>query len=85
MFKFEVGVQAKDKLTGYKGLITGRCDYITGCNQYLLQPKGKNNAEYPKSTWFDENRIEVLKSKKIKLETGTSIKDNGACESAPTK
>ena len=33
-FIFELGAKAKDKLTGFEGIITGRADLITGRNTY---------------------------------------------------
>jgi len=58
-YKFENGVEKKDCVTGFSGTIVGRSDYLTGCNQYLLQPKVKTgvDGEYQGGKWFDENRI----------------------------
>lgn len=39
-FKFNNGESVKDIVhTGYEGVIIGRCDHLTGCNTYLIQPK----------------------------------------------
>ena len=34
----ELGQKVQDSITGFAGLVTGRCEYITGCNQILIQP-----------------------------------------------
>jgi len=69
MFKFELGETAKDEITGFKGIITGRCDYITGCDQYMLQPKSIKSSEVPEPKWLDDNRLVIIKTtKKIKGE-----------------
>ena len=85
MFKFESGDTAKDIITGFKGIIVGRCNYLTGCNQYLLQPKSKKMDTKIESIWFDENRITHVVAKRLIITVGKKINDNGACESAPIK
>jgi|GEM_PF-1282811 len=64
MFKFNLGQIAQDIITGFKGTITARCDYITGCNQYLLAEESKENkrAEYQ---WFDETRMKLIGETKV--------------------
>lgn len=39
IFKHKLGLKAKDKITGFEGIITARCEYLTGCNQYCLTPQ----------------------------------------------
>jgi hypothetical protein len=56
-FKFEMGDNVKDALTGFKGFINYRCQFITGCNQYGVQPKMKKSGEVPEYKAFDENRL----------------------------
>ena len=59
--KIQLGVRAKDKVTGFEGLVIGKASYITGCDQYLLQPAveaGKADKK-PEGHWFDEQRLEV--------------------------
>ena len=83
--QFELGVTAKDKITGFKGILTGYASYITGCDQYLLAPKAKKDGSVGEGKWYDENRLEVMKVKKVTLKTGKGTNDNGACEAAPVK
>lgn len=57
----ELGKRARDKVTGFKGVITGRSQFITGCDQYVLIPKmKKGDTELAKGQWFDEGRLEVI-------------------------
>jgi len=65
LFKYENGYKAKDMVTGLKGVITARVDYLTGCNQYALTPDvGKDNS-MKESYFIDESRIEILSKKPI--------------------
>lgn len=59
-FKFENGTPVFDLISGFGGYVIGRADYITGCNQYLLQPHtGENDgSKKPDALWFDENRLQ---------------------------
>lgn len=81
MFKFDLGIEAKDKVTGFKGIIVGRADYLTGCSQYALQPKIEKDT-WKENKWFDENRLDIVGKKKINL---TSNKDNGCDITPPLK
>lgn len=64
----EFGNEVKDKITGFKGVITGRCEYITGCVQCLVQPKCKKDGTRVEPVWFDEPRLVILKRSTITLE-----------------
>lgn len=58
LFKHGLGFWAKDILTGFTGSITGRANYITGCNQYFLQPGLDEKDAFVEGRWFDEHRLE---------------------------
>lgn len=65
MSKIELGVTAKDKITGFEGVVTGHARYLTGCDQYVLNPAGLDkDGKLKESHWFDENRLELVKGKK---------------------
>lgn len=55
----ELGKKARDKITGFEGIIIGRCQYLTGCDQYGLVPRAVD-GKIEGSQWFDEGRIEVI-------------------------
>ena len=90
-FKFELGEKVKDQITGYSGIIIGRIEYITGCDQYLIvNQKVKSDGERKKGEWFDENRLIKMKGQKFVLKTEKKdYKNNGGpslgSESAPKK
>jgi len=80
MFTFELHEIVKDKVTGFAGVILGRTEYATGCNQYGVQPqKMTKEGKTPDWEWFDETRI---------LATGNRIKSlqdiGGPCPVAPS-
>ena len=49
----QLGQKAKDKVTGFEGIIIGRCQYLTGCDQYGLVPPARDGKIEP-AQWFDE-------------------------------
>lgn len=63
-----LGRKVKDKITGFSGIVTGVCSYITGCDQYLVAPKVNKDGTYVKSQWFDENRVMVVGKSLITIE-----------------
>ncbi|MDO8972182.1 MAG: hypothetical protein Q7U74_15920 [Saprospiraceae bacterium] len=55
----ELGQKAKDKITGFEGIITGRASYLYGCDQYVLSPAVDEKGLIIKGEWFDEGRLEI--------------------------
>lgn len=59
MFKIQLGVTVTDKISGFTGIVTGRCDYTTGCNRYQVQPKVGDDNKFVDSVWYDEHVLTV--------------------------
>jgi hypothetical protein len=76
-----LGQKAKDKITGFEGILIGRCQYLTGCDQYGIAPPAKD-GEVKNSQWFDEGRIEVL-GKGVTIGEVTATKNGGPNRDAP--
>jgi hypothetical protein len=55
-----LGKEGKDKITGFKGIITARAQYLTGCDQYGLTPKVDEKGATQTCEFFDEARIEII-------------------------
>jgi hypothetical protein len=54
----ELGDRVKEQVTGWEGILVGRADYLTGCEQWLVEAMGEGGV--PKAYWFDASRLEVL-------------------------
>lgn len=65
---FECGDRIRDIITGYEGVCIGRIEYISGCNQLLLQPKAGPDKE-PQSHWFDVERVELVDKAQVTVKT----------------
>lgn len=81
----ELGVTASDIVTGFEGVVTGRAQYLTGCDQYVLTPKSKDGAAAT-GQWFDENRLKFTKgTKKVVLPTLDNGKTGGPATGTPAR
>lgn len=83
-FKFETGIVAKDTVTGFIGRITGRVNYLTGCDQYVLTPEAKDN-KVDDGKWFDETRLIIVNDHPFTLPGAGAGAKNGPGDPAPTK
>jgi len=64
MIEFETKVV--DRITGFTGIVCGKCEYLNGCVQYLVKPKmKKGETSQPEGKWIDEQYLTV-KGKKVK-------------------
>lgn len=55
----KLGQKARDKVTGFEGIVTGHCSYLTGCDQLLISPPAKD-GDFKDGRWIDVNRLEDL-------------------------
>lgn len=67
-----MGKTYKDRITGFKGVCTGYCQYITGCSQALLSPACREDGTVVDSRWFDEQRLEDCGVKAIEIDNGST-------------
>lgn len=68
-----LGKSGKDVVTGFEGTIVGIVNYLTGCNQLLLQPQAVG-GDYKDGKWFDDGRV-TIGEQKINPENIKSTKD----------
>ena len=81
-YKFNNGDVVRERITGFTGTIVGSVTYITGCNQYLLTAKQKDQFSEAVSCWYDEGRLDLLPVKGVSVEE-VAAKDNGCDTPAP--
>ncbi|TAM96257.1 MAG: hypothetical protein EPN45_21200 [Rhizobiaceae bacterium] len=67
-----LGSRVRDKITGFTGIVTGRCEYISGCNQALVAPSAKEDGTLPDSHWVDEQRLDRLDDSLVALDNGAT-------------
>jgi hypothetical protein len=79
-----LGVKAKDKVTGFEGIVTGRAEYLYGCEQYCINPKVDKAGKVLDAQWFDVGRIEII-GKGIAAKEVLTEKPGGPQRDAPQR
>ncbi len=60
----KLGDTAKDKISGYTGIITGRAEYLYSNPQIRIGAQSLHNGAPVVSQWFDEDSVQVIKENK---------------------
>ncbi len=55
-----LGKKVRDKVTGFCGICTGKCEYLYGCAQFNIVPAVGDDGKLGDAQWFDEGRIEIV-------------------------
>lgn len=76
------GKRAQDRVTGFQGIITGRCEYLYGCTQYCIVPDVDKDGQMKEGHWFDEGRVELIEGRSVKP-ADVQVEENGADYNAP--
>jgi hypothetical protein len=58
--------EVRDMITGFQGAVTAQITYLIGGKSYLVQPKSEDSSVYKEGTWFQEERLLIVKNKIIK-------------------
>lgn len=73
--KYKLGMTYVDILTGFAGVATGFCTYITGCDRLLIQPASKADdlgvLKVPE--WIDVGRLKLLDNPQVNLPESDSV------------
>jgi hypothetical protein len=83
MNEIKLGIVASDKVSGFTGIITGRAEYLTGCEQFLVSPKASDTNDFKTGQWFDKGRLEYVSNGLTAEDVNAS--DAGCDIQAPTK
>lgn len=54
-----LGRYGEDRITGFRGRITGLVEYLSGCTQLLLVPKVGADGKMPDGQFIDIQRVKV--------------------------
>lgn len=61
-----LGTRAKDRLTGFTGVIVGITQWLGGCVRYGIQAQKLKDEKPVDVEWFDDHRVEPIFVKKEK-------------------
>ncbi|MFA5766406.1 MAG: hypothetical protein WC919_00595 [Candidatus Paceibacterota bacterium] len=71
-----MGVVVKDRVTGLRGIITGKTEYINGCVQWLVKPPVDKDGKLVDGCWIDTIQLEVVGQGIAEPETDNTTKDH---------
>lgn len=63
--RIELGDEVKDTITGFKGIATGRTDWLHGCSRIGIQSQSLIEGKPTEAQWFDEQQCVVVKAAKV--------------------
>jgi len=55
-----LGLEAKDRVTGFRSVITSLSFDLYGCIQVIMTPVVEGNEGIKGGSWFDVTRVEVI-------------------------
>ena len=55
-----LGQEARDRVTGFKGIAVARTEWLNGCARVTLQPKMGKDGKHPDAVTFDEPQLELI-------------------------
>lgn len=62
----KLGDKVQDIVTGLKGIVTAKAEYLNGCVQFFIEPKAKDNSPV-KGDYVDISQLK-------KIDDGVNIK-----------
>lgn len=61
--EINLGDVAKDKISGFAGIVTGVTSWLNGCRRFMLTPQKLDKDGKPRaSEWFDDVQVVLVKS-----------------------
>jgi hypothetical protein len=74
----KLGNKVRDTLTGFTGIVTSRTEYLYGCVHIGVTPEDLDkDGKVKQAEFFDEQRIEVIKSTKPQTSQDSAAKAGG--------
>lgn len=57
-----LGDRARDKITGFEGIVVAQCQFLNGCQRVMLQPKADADGKMCEGVYFDIEHVEVIEA-----------------------
>lgn len=75
--------QVRNVISGFEGIITGKCEYINGCVQFLVQPRVDKEGNHRNAKWIDDAELEMVKANATDVGSSTAGVVGGTHPDAP--
>ena len=63
----KLGQKVRDNITGLTGIAVGKTEWLFGCNRLAIEPQELKDGKPIDLQWFDEQRVELVEDKPIKV------------------
>ncbi len=80
-FLFNLGDEVVDRISGYKGIITARTEWLYGCARYSVQSKKLKDGKPIEAIGSDEMGLKLVKA----APRGPKIQRTGGPHDEPTR
>ena len=64
MKQIQLGDKIRCKITGFVGIAVAKTEFINGCIQWDILPKGDKKNKMPEATSIDNQSLEIITPKK---------------------
>lgn len=61
----ELGDEVRDRITGFRGIVTGRHDYIFGCAQFSILSQDEKAGKDDRGRTLDEASLDIIKKNAV--------------------
>lgn len=78
-FKFNLGDKVKDTITGFKGIVTLRSQWLNACNTYGVQSQELKDGIPKERSHFDEPQLELIKEEIVPASRETGGPERPVC------
>ena len=58
--RLKLGVKAKSTVTGFKGILTAKVEYLNGCVQFCIKPPIDKDGKEQDGVYYDIQEIEYV-------------------------
>lgn len=80
-----LGATYREIISGFTGVAMGHTEYLTGCDQTLLVPKGlTQDGKRPDGEWYDSSRL-LLVPEEQRIVLPLQVLSPGCDEKSPVK
>ena len=83
IFKFQLGDEVKDKLTGFTGIVECRCQWLHNCNTYGIKSRSLHKGAPIDRHFFDEPQLKLDKEAAKPAQKKSKEKPGGPCTPVP--
>jgi len=66
---FDFGAEVKDKITGFKGIVVARTEWLYGCVRIAVRSTTLKEGKPIADQWFDVDELELVKKPRRKSST----------------